>query len=130
MGAAAAPQLRAIVNACKADHRGGDVAVAAWIEQWRAGGAAGAPIFGDAVIRRDAEFLVELAVVELAKRFLVQDRNLAPLVRIVEPIGIDVFKFPSIERRPPRLRQCRLLAPGLNALNLGPRFGQIGEWRE
>ena len=82
----AAPAAGTIVNAREADHGRFDVAIAARIEQRRAGRAAGAPVFGNAIIGREAEAVVKLPIVEFAQRFLVEDRQLAPLVRIVEPI--------------------------------------------
>ena len=64
MRAAAAPATRAIVNPREADHRSFDIAVAARIKQRRAGRAAGAPVFGNAVVGRDAEILVKFPIVE------------------------------------------------------------------
>ena len=92
MRAAAASATGAIVNSREADHRRFDVAIAARIEQRRTGRAAGAPIFGDAVVGRDAEALVKLLIVEFAQHLLVQDRNFAPLVRIVEPVRISRYR--------------------------------------
>jgi hypothetical protein len=62
----AAPTARTIVNAREADHGGSNVAVTAGIEERRARSAAGAPVFGDAVVGRKAEMLVEFPIAELA----------------------------------------------------------------
>ena len=85
--------MRAVVDLGKADHRGGDVVVAARIEQRLAGGAAGTPIFGDAVIRGEAEGFIECPVIELAQRLLIEDRNFPPFIRVVEPIQIDIIEL-------------------------------------
>ena len=129
MRAAAAPAARAIVNARKADHGGFDIVKAARIEQRGAGRAARAPIFGNAVIGRQAEVLVEFLVVELAQSVLVEQRNFAPLVRIVEPLGIHVVEFALIERRAACLRERPPLALGLKALDGGARFRKVEKRR-
>ena len=56
---------------------------------------AGAPIFGDLFPARDAELLVKASRRKGAQHFLVENRDLAPLVIIVEPVEVDVIELPT-----------------------------------
>src|SRR6185437_7794629 len=76
-----------------------------------------------------AEVLVEFLVVELAQGVLVEQRDSAPLVRIVEPLGIHVIELAPIERCAAGLRQRPLFALGLKALDGGARFRKIEKRR-
>ena len=111
--APAAAAAGAVVDARKSGHRRDNVVVAARIEQRCTGRTAGPPEFGDAVVGCQAERFVKLPIVELAQRLLVQDRNFAPFVRIVEPIRIDVIELAFEERRAASLRDRTLFALGL-----------------
>ena len=72
--------------------------------------------------------LVEFPIAELAQRLLVQNRDLAPLVRIVEPLRVHMIELAFVEGRAPRLRQGAAFCVGLNALNVGPSLGKIEQW--
>ena len=100
----------------------GDVRKAARIEQRHAGGAAGAPVFGDAVRRLQTKRGVEVAVGQGAQHVLVEDRDLLPLRRVVEPLGIDMIELTLVERRAARLGERVEFSLPLNGLDLGATF--------
>src|SRR5437588_685090 len=105
------------VDARKAGHRELDVLEAAWIEQRAAGGAAGAPIFGDPVGRLQAKSFIEARIGQAAQDVLGKDGNLAPLVRIVELVQLDMVKLAGIEGCAARLLYRAPLPRALNVLD-------------
>src|SRR5947209_5402947 len=66
---------------------------------------------------------------EAAQRVLVEDRDLAPLVRIVESSEIDRLELRAPERRAPRLLDREALALSLDAPDLGARLRKL-QWHE
>src|SRR6266850_4985876 len=123
----AIPLLRgsAVVRPCEGLKAILHVAVAARIEERLPGDAAGAPVLADAVGRRHAELVIELLVGERAQHVLVEDRDLAPLLRILEPLEIDALELRAPESRAPRLLHRKTLALGLDAPDLGARLRKL-----
>ena len=109
MRASASAAAGAVVDSRKANHRSRDVVVAARIKQRRPGRTAGTPVFGDAVVRRQAESFVELAVVQLSQHLLVENRDFAPFIGIVEFINIDAIELSVEERRAAGCATARFL---------------------
>src|SRR5205823_6770157 len=101
------------------------VAEAARIEERLPGDATRAPVLADTVGRRNAELVVELVVRQRAQRVLVEDRDPAPLVRILEPVEIDRLQLRAPERRAPRLLDREALALGLDAPDFGARLREF-----
>jgi hypothetical protein len=124
MGRVARPASGAFIDPRKARERVVDIGETARIKQRRAGRAAGTPIFGNAVVRLQAESIVELAIRQTAQHVLVEDRNLAPFLRPVEPVRVDVIQFTLVKRSPARLRDRMPLARPLDLLNVSVRFRQ------
>src|SRR6266851_2032797 len=84
MHAPAAHAAGTCVYARKPGHRELDVLEAARIEERGAGGTAGAPILGDPIRRLKAKSSIEVAIGQAAQHVLGEDRNLAPLIWVVE----------------------------------------------
>src|SRR6202008_3546809 len=95
--AAARCAVGALVDPRETHHGVADVFVAARIEQRRNRRAAGAPELRDALIRLDAELVVEIAGRESAQHVLGEDRYLAPLAGVIEPVHVDVVELASVE---------------------------------
>src|SRR2546423_1811690 len=115
----------AIVGAREGEQAVLHVAEAARVEKRLPGDAARAPVLLDAVGRRHAELAIELLVGQRTQRVLVEDRDLAPLVGVVQALDPDLLQSRLPERRAHRLLYRRALALPLNALELGARFGQL-----
>src|SRR5688572_3022966 len=90
-----------------------DVGKTARIEKRLAGDAARAPVLGDAVVLRDAELTVELRIGHRAQRLLVEDRDLAPDLRVVELRQVQLRNSLFPERRKHRLLDSAALALAL-----------------
>ena len=106
-----------------------DVAKAARVEQRLAGDAARAPVLGDAVVLRDAELAVELRVRQRAQRVLVEDRDLAPDLRVVELRQVEPRQSLLPERRAQRPLDRAALALALEAADRIARLRQGGRHR-
>ena len=118
----------AMEDAAEAQHCGREVAMAARVEQRPSGRASGAPILGDAVAIgfEQAEIPIELGIRHAAQHVLVEDRNLIPLGRIIEPVDVHVIELALEKRSPPRLRHRIALALRLNLADVvsGRRRGE------
>src|SRR6185436_11566692 len=77
----------AVVDAAKADHRPVQVLGGARIKERPAGGAARAPELAPLLARTGAEVAVELLRLKAAQRLLVEHRDVAPVLRCLEPVA-------------------------------------------
>jgi hypothetical protein len=109
------PRAGAVVGARKRLEAVLHVAKTARVEERLPCHAARAPVFLDAVGRLHAELVVELPVRERAQRVLVEDRDLAPVLRVLEAIEIDAAQPRLPERRLQRLLHRRALPLRLDA---------------
>src|SRR5690242_6063868 len=110
MGAIAALGARAVESTGEGFQPVLHVAIAARVEWRLAGDTAGAPVLADAIGRPNAELAIDLLVRHSAQRVLVDDRDLAPLLRIVEALEADLLEPRPPERGAQRLLHRRALA--------------------
>src|SRR6185436_19384096 len=95
------------------------VTEAARVEQRLAGDAARAPVLGDAVVRGVAELAVELLVRQRAQGVLIEDRDAAPDLGMVELRQVELRDALFPERRAHRPLDRGALAFALQLANLG-----------
>src|SRR3954464_1924605 len=118
MGAIAFAGPGAVVGARERFQAVLHVAEAARIEERLARDAARAPVLLHAFRRGDAELAIELLVGKAAQRVLVEDRNAAPFVRILQSIEPHILETGPPERRAHRLLDRDALALHLDATDL------------
>src|SRR5215471_12105321 len=95
------------------------------IEQRDAGGAARAPVLRDLLRLGDAELAGGMVVGDAAQGFLIDDRDLRPLLRIIEAILADMVELAPVEWRLAGIAQRDRLALALDARDVGFRFRQL-----
>src|SRR5260221_938091 len=124
--ARAAPDTGAVESTRERFQADFDVLEAARVEERQARDTARAPELGDAVVLRVAELAVELRVAYRTQRVLVEDRDPAPLGRVIQFFKSNIFWNSFL---PERRTQCPLhrgaLALALQAVDLGAGLGEL-----
>ena len=87
--------------------------------------AARTPVFRDIPAVADDHPVLERVGRDLPQGFLVDNRDLRPLVGIVEPVGIDAVQPAGVERRPLRPLEGNALAAALDRFDFVLRRRQL-----